>query len=89
LCDALTSPIRQICHNTGVDAGDVLGEVRRRGFGKGYNAHTGQYVNMWDAGIIVPTKVERVALENAISVASLLLTTDCMLCPEDAAILPT
>lgn len=79
---ALEAPLRQIVKNTGEDDGAVLARVRNGNKPEyGYNAMTGQYGDMIKAGIIVPAKVERVALQNAVSVATLLLTTDCMIAP--------
>jgi chaperonin GroEL len=74
---ALTAPLKQIAANAGFDAGVVANNVainENQNFG--FNAATGEYVDMFKEGIIDPVKVERVALQNAISVASLLLTTE-------------
>jgi len=74
---ALTAPIKQIAENGGVDGSIVCQKVvdsKENNFG--YNALTGEYGNLLKVGVIVPRKVERVALQNAASVASLLLTTD-------------
>jgi chaperonin GroEL len=73
---ALEEPLRQIAYNAGYEGGLVVEEVKKMEFSKGFNALTGEYVDMFEAGIIDPTKVERVALENAASIAGLLLTTD-------------
>lgn len=73
---ALEEPMRQIAQNAGVDGAVVIEEVKNREAGYGYNAATGQYVNMLKAGIIDPLKVTRSALENAVSVAAMLLTTE-------------
>ena len=82
IAKALEAPLRQIVKNTGNDDGAVLARVRQanRPF-FGYNAATGEFGDMLKFGIIVPAKVERVALQNAASVAALLLTTDCMIAP--------
>ncbi len=75
--NSLSSPLRQIAKNSGEDDGVVFNEVKKHiGDGVGYNALTNTYENMFDAGIIDPTKVTRCALENAGSVASTLLTTE-------------
>ena len=75
--NSLSSPLRQIAKNSGEDDGVVFNEVKKHiGDGIGYNALTNTYENMFDAGIIDPTKVTRCALENAGSVASTLLTTE-------------
>ena len=76
---ALEFPTRQIAENAGEDGGVVIDEVLSNSSKTfGYNAATGQYVDMLEAGIIDPAKVARVALQNAASVAGLLLTTDVM-----------
>ena len=74
---ALRAPLRQIAENAGFDAVVVANAVETsKDANFGFNAATGEYVNMFEAGIIDPVKVERVALQNAVSVASLLLTTE-------------
>ena len=74
---AIQAPIRQIAENAGYDAGVVANEVaKNENENYGFNAATGEYVDMIEAGIIDPLKVERIALQNAISVSSLLLTTE-------------
>jgi chaperonin GroEL len=78
---ALEKPIRTIAQNSGVDGAVVADEVRQRGEKSsniGYNANTGEYVDMFKAGVVDPTKVTRSALENAASIASLMLTTEVM-----------
>src|SRR6185436_12913766 len=72
---ALEKPIRTVAENCGVDGAVVADEVRERGAKNpniGYNANTGEYVDMIKAGILDPTKVTRSALENAASIASLM-----------------
>ena len=74
---AIKAPLRQIAENAGFDAGVTVNAVENNSDENvGFNAATGEYVNMLEAGIIDPTKVERIALQNAVSVASLLLTTE-------------
>ncbi len=74
---AIEAPIRQIAENAGYDAGVVANNVANSSDENyGFNAATGEYVDMFEAGIIDPLKVERIALQNAISVSSLLLTTE-------------
>ena len=74
---ALFAPLRQIAENAGFDAGVVANAVSTaKEANYGFNAASGEYVDMFEAGIIDPVKVERVALQNAVSVASLLLTTE-------------
>ena len=85
IMQAIEAPLRQIANNAGVDAGVVVNTVSSGNSTFGYNAAIDQYCDMIEAGIIVPTKVERCALQNAASVASLLLTTDCAIaiCRDD------
>jgi chaperonin GroEL len=73
---AINAPLRQISENAGFEAGVVVNEVQKSSGNLGFNAATGEYVDMFEAGIIDPLKVERVALLNATSVSSLLLTTE-------------
>ena len=74
---ALEEPIRQIVENAGLEGSVVVEKVKAMvPFTRGFDAETNEYVDMLQAGIIDPTKVERVALENAASIASLLLTTE-------------
>lgn len=74
---ALMAPMKQIAENAGFDAGVVVNNVVKEDSDNyGFNAATGEYVDMFEAGIIDPVKVERIALQNAVSVASLLLTTE-------------
>lgn len=73
---ALEEPLRQIAQNAGKDGSVVAAEVKKGAGGFGYNAATDEYVDMFKAGIIDPTKVVRSALQNAVSAASMLLTTE-------------
>src|SRR6201999_3648809 len=75
---ALTAPLRQIAENAGTSGSVVVRRVMESKDNDGYNAMTGEYVDVVKAGIITPTKVERTALQNASEVAILLLTTDCI-----------
>jgi chaperonin GroEL len=81
---ALTAPASQIVGNTGEDGGVVVAEILDRGKQIGYNAATGEYEDMIKAGIIDPAKVARTALQNAASVAGLMLTTNLMVSDFDA-----
>ena len=74
---ALEEPIRQIAENAGVDGAVIADKAKSEKKGTGYNAYTGEWVDMMDAGIIDPAKVTRSALQNAASVAGMLLTTEC------------
>ena len=76
---ALEAPARQIAENSGADPGVVVAQMRAAGGAIGFNAATGEYVDLIHAGIIDPTKVVRVALENAVSVAGVLLLTEATL----------
>ncbi|HYO10788.1 MAG TPA: chaperonin GroEL [Tepidisphaeraceae bacterium] len=76
---ALTAPLRQIAENAGTSGSVVVRRVMESKDAAGYNALTGEYVDMVKSGIITPTKVERTALQNAAEVAILLLTTDCII----------
>ena len=69
-------PIRQIADNCGVDGSVVADEVSQKPTNIGYDANTGKYVDMFKAGIIDPLKVVRTALQNAASIAGLMLTTE-------------
>ena len=73
---ALAAPLRCIAINAGLDGGTVVEKVRYEGFGRGLDARTGEYVDMFAAGIIDPAKVTRSALQNAASIAGVLLTTE-------------
>lgn len=73
---ALEEPLRQIAHNAGQDGAVVVDEVKRGSGGYGYNAAKDRYEDLFEAGIIDPTKVVRLALENAASAAAMLLTTE-------------
>jgi len=75
---ALEAPIRMIAENAGVDGSIVLERVRKEKGAYGYNAMSGEYEDLTKSGVIDPTKVVRCAVENAASVASLLLTTEAM-----------
>ena len=74
---AIEEPLRQIAGNAGVEASVIINKIREGKGDFGYNARTDEYVNMYEAGVIDPTKVARVALENAASVAGMFLTTEC------------
>ena len=82
---AIEEPLRQICENAGVEGSIVVQKVKEGKLDFGYNARTDKYENMIAAGVIDPTKVSRIALENAASIAAMLLTTECVLAddPED------
>ena len=73
---ALEEPVRQIAENAGFEGSVVIDKLKNADQGTGFNAASGEYVNMIDAGIVDPTKVTRSALQNAASVSALLLTTE-------------
>jgi chaperonin GroEL len=77
---ALEEPLRLIAANAGHEGAVVLGKVREMKAEEGFNALTEKYENLVDAGVIDPTKVVRSALQNAASIASLLLTTEAIVC---------
>ena len=89
---AIEEPMRQIAHNAGFEGSIVVEKVRNGKDGFGFNAATGEYEDLFKAGVIDPKKVSRVALQNAASVSSLLLTTECAICdkpePKSAAPAP-
>ncbi len=76
---AVEEPLRQIVANAGKEGAVVVQKVAEGEGDFGYNARTDQYVNMFDAGVVDPAKVSRVALENAASVAGMFLTTECVI----------
>ena len=76
---ALEAPIRLIAENAGVDGSIVINKVREMDATHGYNAQSDKYVDMLEDGVIDPTKVARIALENAASISSLLLTTEAII----------
>jgi chaperonin GroEL len=82
---ALEEPVRQIAFNAGAEGSLIVEHILKGAAGHGYNAATGEYVDMVKAGIVDPTKVARSALQNAGSVAALLLTTEAIVTdmPED------
>ena len=75
---AIEAPLRQIAANAGYDASVVINKVAENKDNFGFNAASGEYGDMVEMGILDPTKVTRMALQNAASVASLMLTTECM-----------
>jgi chaperonin GroEL len=88
---ALAMPVRQIAENAGMDGSIVVGKlIEQKNASQGYDAQNGQYVDMFKAGIIDPTKVVRTALQDAASVAGLLVTTEAMVAekPEEKEAAP-
>jgi chaperonin GroEL len=76
---SLEEPVRHIASNSGHDGGVIADEVKSKTGSIGFNANTGEYVDMFAAGIVDPTKVTRSALQNAASIAGLMLTTEAMI----------
>jgi chaperonin GroEL len=76
---ALEEPLRQIVENAGMEGSVVVNRVKEGKADFGFNARTEVYENLYDAGVIDPTKVTRIALENAASIAGMMLTTECVL----------
>ena len=73
---ALEAPLRQIVENAGLDGSVIVEKVKNSGKEEGYDAYENKFVNMFEAGIVEPTKVTRSALQNAVSVAGMILTTE-------------
>jgi chaperonin GroEL len=87
---AIEEPLRQIANNAGYEGSVVIDKVKSAEGSMGYNADTNAYEDLIEAGVIDPTKVVRFALQNAGSVASLMLTTEAMIAekPEDKEPMP-
>ncbi len=79
---AIEEPLRQIAHNAGLDGAVIVQKVREGKGDFGYNARADKYENLLASGVIDPTKVARVALENAASIAGMVLTTECVMVDE-------
>lgn len=90
VCRAIEEPLRQIVFNAGGEGAVVVNKVREGKGDFGYNAREDKYEDLRAAGVIDPAKVERVALENAASVAGMFLTTECLICdkPEEKPTMP-
>jgi len=76
---AIESPLRELANNAGVEGSVIVEEVKRRKGNEGYNVVTGEYEDLVKAGVVDPKKVTRTALQNAASIAGLLLTTECLI----------
>lgn len=87
---ALEEPVRQIANNAGLEGSIIVDRLKREEIGVGFNAATGEWVNMMEAGVVDPAKVTRSALQNAASVAALFLTTEAVVAdiPEPAPAMP-
>ncbi|MBO7483483.1 MAG: chaperonin GroEL, partial [Kiritimatiellae bacterium] len=75
---AIEAPLRKLVNNAGQEAALVIANVKKATGTNGYNVRTGEYCDLFKAGVVDPAKVTRSALQNAASIAGLLLTTDCM-----------
>jgi chaperonin GroEL len=86
---ALTAPLKRIAENAGQNGAVIAERVMEKDFNVGYNASSGEYVDMFEAGIVDPAKVTRSALQNAASIAAMVLTTECIVVdkpePKEAA----
>jgi chaperonin GroEL len=78
VASALTAPLMRIAENAGVNGAVVAENVKSKSFNEGYNAANGEYVDMLAAGIVDPAKVTRSGLQNAASIAGMVLTTECI-----------
>jgi len=78
VASSLTAPLKRIAENAGVNGSVVAEHVKNKPFNEGYNAATGEYVDMLAAGIVDPAKVTRSGLQNAASIAGMVLTTECI-----------
>ncbi|HRW61948.1 MAG TPA: TCP-1/cpn60 chaperonin family protein, partial [Bacteroidales bacterium] len=79
---------RQIVENAGIEGSVIVQKVREGKADFGYNARTNQFENLYESGVIDPTKVARIALENAASIAGMFLTTECVIVEEEEEMPP-
>jgi chaperonin GroEL len=86
---AIEEPLRQIIANAGGEGAVIVQKVREGKDDFGYNARTEQFQNLYEAGVIDPTKVTRIAIENAASIAAMLLTTECVIADEPEENMPS
>lgn len=80
---AILAPLRRISENAGINGAVVIEQVQQQDFETGYNAATNKFGNMYEQGIVDPAKVTRSGLQNATSIASMILTTECIIVDED------
>ncbi len=85
---AIEEPLRQIVENAGIEGSIIVQKVKEGKADFGYNARTNQYENLYESGVIDPTKVARVAIENAASIAGMFLTTECVIVEEEEEMPP-
>ena len=80
---AILAPLRRIAENAGINGAVIIEQVQEQEFETGYNAATNKFANMYEQGIVDPAKVTRSGLQNATSIASMILTTECIIVDED------
>ena len=85
---AIEEPLRQIVENAGIEGSVIVQKVKEGKTDYGYNARTNQFENLYESGVIDPTKVARVAIENAASIAGMFLTTECVIVEEEEEMPP-
>ena len=85
---AIEEPLRQIVENAGIEGSVIVQKVKEGKADYGYNARTNQFENLYESGVIDPTKVARIALENAASIAGMFLTTECVIVEEEEEMPP-
>ena len=85
---AIEEPLRQIVENAGIEGSVIVQKVKEGKDDYGYNARTNQFENLYESGVIDPTKVTRVAIENAASIAGMFLTTECVIVEEEEEMPP-
>ena len=76
---AILAPLKRIAENAGINGAVVIGKVQEQKFEVGYNAAKNTFANMYEEGVVDPAKVTRSALQNATSIASMILTTECII----------
>lgn len=85
---AIEEPLRQIVENAGIEGSVIVQKVKEGKDDYGYNARTNQFENLYESGVIDPTKVARIAIENAASIAGMFLTTECVIVEEEEEMPP-
>ena len=83
---AITAPLKRIAENAGINGAVIIEEVQEQDFETGYNAATNKFTNMYKQGIVDPAKVTRSGLQNATSIASMILTTECIIVDEEKSV---
>lgn len=86
IAKAILAPLRRIAENAGINGAVIIEQVQQQDFEIGYNAATNKFGNMYDEGVVDPAKVTRSGLQNATSIASMILTTECIIVDEDKTI---